>query len=65
MMNQFVYYTAEEKWGCISEIIDEPRNAILCLHSFSISGKIDMFCQKEIDSSSGVQERTKMLIEAS
>lgn len=64
MMKRFVYYTAEEKWGCVSEIIDEPRNVILCLHSFSIRGKNDMFCQ-QIDSSSGVQERTKMLVEAS
>lgn len=59
MTNQLVNHTTEEKWGYLSEIINEPRNAIAFLYSFAIIGKIDTFCQKKIDSSAGVQERTK------
>lgn len=59
MTNQLVSHTTEEKWGYPSEIINEPRNAIAFLYGFAIIGEIDTFCQKEIDSSAGGQERTK------
>lgn len=59
MRHQLVNHTTEEKWGYLSEIANEPRNAIAFLYGFAIIGKIDTFCQKEIDSSAGVQERTK------
>lgn len=59
MTNELVNRIREEEWGYLSAIINEPRNAIAFLYSFAIIGKIDTFCQKEIDSSAGIQERTK------
>lgn len=59
MTNQLVNHTTEEKRGYLSEIINEPRNAVVFLYGFAVIGKIVTFCQREIDSSAGVQERTK------
>lgn len=59
MKNQLVSHTKEEKCHYLSGIINEPRNAIAFLYDFAAVGKIDTFCQREIDSSAGVQERTK------
>lgn len=59
MKNQLVSHTKEEKCRYLSGIINEPRNAIAFLYDFAAVGKIDTFCQREIDSSAGVQERTK------
>lgn len=55
MKNQLVNHTKEEKCHYLSE----PRNAIAFLYDCAVVGKIDTFCQREIDSSAGVQERTK------
>lgn len=59
MTNRLVNHTTEVKRDCFSEILNEPRHAIAFLYGFAIIGKIDALCQKEIDSTAGLQERTK------
>lgn len=57
--NQLVNHTREEKCRYLCGIVNEPRNAIEFLYDFAVVGKIDTFCQREVDSSAGAQERTK------